>query len=244
MREPTREPRRGLAIRAMVPSGLGLHGLMLCALSLGVLGAGPVAAQDPMQAVEREVARLVPPGAVRDLTLCKLQDGVWGGYDVRVHVTMATDGLPWLFELVDGQFRGGVDPAPRGGSRARFDRDGRVQPASAAEAFARGIPFFIVEAVVEEPGVLRLAVLSNPTATDASALVLALIDERVESPDVQSVTLPIDASAEPQIIRLTNEAFGRAPGTVRVAILRGAGRLATVVGCIVSNELDVSLGSP
>jgi hypothetical protein len=31
---------------------------------------------------------------------------------------------------------------------------------------------------------------------------------------------------------------------VRVAILRGAGRLATVVECIVSNELDVPLGSP
>jgi hypothetical protein len=96
-----------------------------------------------------------------------------------------------------------------------------------------------VEAVVEEPGVLRLAVLSNPTVMEASALVLALIDERVESPDVQSVTLPIVASAEPQIIRLTNQAFGRAPCAWPSCVVPGAWPR-----WCVSNELDVPLGSP
>lgn len=198
--------------------------------------------EETMQAVAAEAARVVPEGGVRDLTVCKLQDALWGGYDVDVHVTMGADGLPHLFQLQKGRFSRLIDPQPKGGASSRFERTGRVQPPTAAEAFARGVPYFVQQAVVEAPGVLRLTVLSNPTSTEDLGIVFVAVDDEATTAEYDGVTLPIEPAPEPQTLRLQHKAFGRAAGTARIAILRGTGRAATIIGCIVSNEVDVGLG--
>lgn len=195
-----------------------------------------VAGQELRPEILADVARSVSEGVARDLTVCKLQDALWGSYDVRVHVTMGTDGLPYLFEMKAGAFSRVVDPQPVPGP-ARFERSGRIRADSVTDAFRRGLPFYISRADLVAPDRLAVTVASNPAQrVDLATLFIVADQPGVE--DLTSVTIPIEFKPEEQRIVWTNDAF-RGSVLVRIAVLRDVGNTALMTGCVLSNELDI-----
>lgn len=206
------------------------------ALSALALAAVPAGSQDLRPEVVSDVVRTLPEGLPRELTRCKLQNALWGGYDVRIHVTMGIDGLPYLFELRGGRFSRIVDPQPMPGP-ARFERTGRVRAETGADAFARGLPYFISGAEIRAPNTLEVTVLANPAVRVEAATLLVVVDQPgVE--DLTSVTIPLESAAGTQRLVVTNDALG-APALVRLAILRDVGPTALMLGCVLSNEVDL-----
>jgi len=206
----------------------------LCA-SLVLCAATAAGQQLPTDATS-EIGRTVQEGIAREFTTCKLQDALWGGYDVGVHITMGIDGLPHLFEIRDGEFSRTVDPAPMPGPN-RFERAGRVAAANAEDAFRKGMPFYISEAEVLAPNRLAVTVISNPNISVAVATLFAAIDHPGAT-DLITVTIPLESRPEPQRLVATNEAL-RTPALIRLAVLRDIGNTALMVGCVLSNEVDV-----
>jgi hypothetical protein len=184
-----------------------------------------------------EVERTLAQGIGRELTRCKLQDAVWGGYDVRIHITMGIDGLPHLFEMRDGHFSRFVDPQPRPGP-ARFEHTGRVRVTNAAEAFARGLPFFISAAEFHAPNRLEVTLLFNPTVPVKVATLFVVANQQPGVDDLTSVTIPLGSKPEVQRVVVANDVLD-GPVQVRLAILRDVGQTALMLGCVLSNEVDV-----
>ena len=205
-------------------------------VAVAALVVAPVCAQELRPEIVRDVVRTVAEGIPRELTQCKLQDAVWGGYDVRIHVTMGIDGLPYLFELRGGQFSRIVDPQPIPGP-ARFERTGRVRADTAAEAFSRGLPFFIGGAEFRAPNTLEVTLLSNPGAPVESATLFVVVDQP-GGEDLTSVTIPLGSRPAAQQLVVTNDALDGSV-LVRLAILREVGPTALMLGCVLSNEVDV-----
>lgn len=200
------------------------------------LSSAPIRAQELRREIQDDIARTVPEGVARDLTQCKLQDAIWGGYDVRVHVTMGIDGLPYLFEMRAGEFRRLVDPQPMPGP-ARFERSGRVRAESAKDAFGRGLPFYISQTELLDSNRLAITLVSNPVVRVELATLFIVADQPgVE--DLTSVTIPVESTPEAQRIVAVNDAF-RGPVLVRIAVLRDVGNTALMAGCVLSNEVDV-----
>ncbi|MEQ1898630.1 MAG: hypothetical protein ABL971_14720 [Vicinamibacterales bacterium] len=196
----------------------------------------PVRAQDLHPEIVSEIVRTLAEGIPRELTRCKIQNAVWGGYDVRIRVTMGIDGLPYLFELRGGQFSRIVDPQPVPGP-ARFERTGRVRAETAAEAFSRGLPFFISGAEIRAANTLEVTLLSNPAVPVESATLFVVVDQPgVE--DLTSVTIPLGSRPAAQRLIVTNDALDGSV-LVRLAILREVGPTALMLGCVLSNEVDV-----
>lgn len=204
-------------------------------LLLGLV-AVPARAQQLPQAASAEIVKVVQEGIAREFTTCKLQDALWGGYDVRVHITMGIDGLPHLFELRDGAFSRVVDPEPMPGPN-RFERTGRLAVASAEQAFARGMPFYVSAAELLAPDRLAVTVVSNPGLRVESATLLVLVDQP-GADELTSVTIPLESSPAPQRLLAAHAAL-RAPALVRLAVLRDVGNTALMMGCVLSNEVDV-----
>ena len=205
-------------------------------LAVAAMVVVPVRAQDLHPDIASDIVRTVAEGIPRELTRCKLQNAVWGGYDVRIHVTMGIDGLPYLFELRGGQFSRVVDPQPMPGP-TRFERTGRVRADTAAEAFFRGLPFFISGAEIRAPNTLEVTLLSNPAVPVESATLFVVVDQPgVE--DLTSVTIPLGSRPSAQRLIMTNDALA-GPMLVRLAILREVGQTALMLGCVLSNEVDV-----
>lgn len=196
----------------------------------------PARAQQLPPAATAEVVKVVQEGIAREFTTCKLQGALWGGYDVRVHVTMGIDGLPHLFEIRSGQFSRVVDPEPRPGPN-RFERTGRLAATSAEQAFAKGMPFYVSAAELLAPDRLAVTVVSNPDVRVESATLLVLVDQP-GAEDLTSVTLPLESSPSPQRLLAVHAAL-RSPALVRLAILRGFDNTALMMGCVLSNEVDV-----
>jgi len=195
-----------------------------------------LAAQELTPQMRSEIARTVPEGIGRELTACKVQNAMWGGYDVDVHVTMGIDGLPYLFTLQRGRFSRIVDPAPLPGP-IRFERTGRIGASSAEEAFAKGLPFYISRAELMAPDRLSVSVLSNPAASIELATLFVAIDQPGVD-DLATVTLPLQSAGTPQRLLAINPALGK-PVVVRAAILRDVGTTALTLGCVLSNEVEV-----
>jgi hypothetical protein len=204
-------------------------------LLLGLV-AVPARAQQLPQAASTEIVKVVQEGIAREFTTCKLQDALWGGYDVRVHITMGIDGLPHLFELRDGAFSRVVDPEPMPGPN-RFERTGRLAAGSAEQAFARGMPFYVSAAELLAPDRLAVTVVSNPGLRVESATLLVLVDQP-GADELTSVTIPLESSPAPQRLLAAHAAL-RAPALVRLAVLRDVGNTALMMGCVLSNEVDV-----
>ncbi|MDO8795048.1 MAG: hypothetical protein Q7J25_10565 [Vicinamibacterales bacterium] len=205
-------------------------------LAVALMADVAVRTQDLHPEIARDIVQTLAEGMPRELTRCKLQNAVWGGYDVRIHVTMGIDGLPYLFELREGRFSRSVDPQPMPGP-ARFERTGRVRADTAAEAFARGLPFFIGGAEVRGPNTLEVTLLSNPGVTVDAATLFVVVDQPgVE--DLASVTIPVGSRPEPQRLIVTNDALSESV-LVRIAILREVGPTALMLGCVLSNEVDL-----
>ncbi|MGE0392897.1 MAG: hypothetical protein AB7P67_04955 [Vicinamibacterales bacterium] len=200
------------------------------------LHAAPVRGQQLPPEAGDEIVKVVQEGIPREFTTCKLQDALWGGYDVRVHITMGIDGLPHLFEMRSGQFRRVVDPEPMPGPN-RFERTGRIAATSAEEAFARGLPFYVSAAELLVPDRLAVTVVSNPARRVESATLLVLVDQP-GADDLTSVTIPVESSPSPQRLLTVHPAL-RSPALVRLAILRDVGGTALMTGCVLSNEVDV-----
>lgn len=193
-------------------------------------------AQQLPPAAAGEIAQVVQEGIAREFTTCKLQDALWGGYDVRVHITMGIDGLPHLFELRTGAFSRVVDPQPMPGPN-RFERTGRLTAGSAEQAFARGMPFYVSAAELLAPDRLAVTVVSNPGVRVESATLLVLVDQP-GAEDLASVSIPLESNSAPQRFVAVHPAL-RAPALVRLAILRDVGNTALMIGCVLSNEVDV-----
>ena len=204
-------------------------------LLLGLV-AVPARAQQLPQAASAEIVKVVQEGIAREFTTCKLQDALWGGYDVRVHITMGIDGLPHLFELRDGAFSRVVDPEPMPGPN-RFERTGRLAAGSAEQAFATGMPFYVSAAELLAPDRLAVTVVSNPGLRVESATLLVLVDQP-GADELTSVTIPLESSPAPQRLLAAHAAL-RAPALVRLAVLRDVGNTALMMGCVLSNEVDV-----
>ena len=208
----------------------------LCRVLVALLMAGVVRAQNLHPDIASDIVQTLAEGIPRELTRCKLQNAVWGGYDVRIHVTMAIDGLPYLFELRGGRFSRIVDPQSMPGP-TRFERNGRVRADTAAEAFSRGLPFFISGAEVRGSNTLEVTLLSNPVVTVDAATLFVVVDQPgVE--DLTSVTIPVGSSPAAQRLVATNDALA-GPVLIRLAILRDVGQTALMLGCVLSNEVDV-----
>ncbi len=213
-------------------SSRALPGVLAVALMAGVA----VRAQDLQPEIASDIVQTLAEGIPRELTRCKLQNAVWGGYDVRIHVTMGIDGLPYLFELRGGRFSRIVDPQPMPGP-TRFERTGRVRADTAAEAFSRGLPFFLGGAEVLAANTLEVTLLSNPVVTVDAATLFVVVDQPgVE--DLVSVTIPVESRPDAQRLVVTNDALA-GPVLVRLAILREVGQTALMLGCVLSNEVDV-----
>lgn len=209
-----------------------------CAACLAVLITSAAAgAQGLPQSIEDAINKVVTQGAAPDFTRCKLQDALWGRYDVRVFITQGVNALPYRFELRSGRFSYGIDPDPDPGTPPHFERDGRLLFNTPSDAFARGLPFLIQTVSLSSPNQLKVTVLSNPAASVEDAMVLAIIDDSADSVDLPMQTAVVSSSKEPQTITLTDEALTRARG-VRLAVLKGADRRALAVGCLISNEID------
>jgi hypothetical protein len=88
------------------------------------------------------------------------------------------------------------------------------------------------------PTTLRLTVLSNPKERIDDAMVLALIEESQQSADFLTTAAEVASKPGTQTITLTHEAFVRAR-SVRLAVLRGTDQRALVVGCLISNEIEL-----
>ncbi len=186
--------------------------------------------------VAATVAQVVPEGTAREMTLCKLQSALWGGYDVRVHITMATDGLPYLFALEDGGFRRVVDLEPRPGPN-RFERTGRVGARSAEDAFRRGLPFFLAADAPAGAGQVAFAVHANPAMPMGAATLLVTIDQPGAA-DLAFLTLAVEPGLAVQRLVATHEAL-RGPVLVRAAVLREVGGRALLLGCVGGSEMAV-----
>jgi hypothetical protein len=200
-------------------------------------------AQGLPEPLETAIARVAPSELARDFTRCKLQDALWGGYDVRVFITQGSDALPYRLELKQGQFSYGLDPEPQAGTPPHFERDGRLEFATPMEAFARGLPFFIQAATLVRPNQLAVTMLSNTSVLETDALLLAVIDDVADAAELSTQTALVASSSAPQTITLTHEGLDKARST-RLAVLRGADSRALVIGCLISNEVDVTGGPP
>lgn len=205
--------------------------------SLCLLGLVPVGgrAQELGRDVAAEVARFAPEGVPRELTACKLQDALWGRYDVRVHVTIGTDGLPYLFSMTGGRFSRIVDPDPVPGP-TRFERTGHITALNPAEAFGRGLPFFIEPAEDSRAGSVAIRVMSNPRMATQTATLLVLIDQP-GAEGLVSLALPIEPAQDVQRLVVAHPALN-GPVLVRAAVIREAGTMALMLGCVLSNELE------
>ncbi|MGE3343236.1 MAG: hypothetical protein AB7L71_07355 [Vicinamibacterales bacterium] len=200
------------------------------------LDSGPVRGQGLPSVATEEIGKVVQAGIAREFTTCKLQNAVWGGYDVRVHITMGIDGLPHLFEMRSGRFSRVVDPEPMPGPN-RFERTGRLAAESAEQAFAKGMPFYVSAAELLAPDRLAVTVVSNPAVRVESATLLVLVDQP-GAEDLTSVTLPLASSPAPQRLLAVHAAL-RTPTLVRLAVLRDVDNTALMMGCVLSNEVDV-----
>ena len=101
----------------------------------------------------------------RQFTFCELRAALWGRYDIAVRVggPATTDRQPRVFKITQGRFSRSPDP----GSRVKFAEVNRkwgdILFASKEAAFARGVPFFIAEAMLKSPTELTYTVHSNPS---------------------------------------------------------------------------------
>ena len=104
-------------------------------------------------------------------------------------------------------------------------------------SFSKGLPFYVARPELLPQDQLAVSVVSNPSQRVGLATLLVVIDQP-GAEDLTTVTLTLESREAPQRLVVTNPALGK-PALVRLAILRDAGGTALMLGCVLSNEVEV-----
>jgi len=118
---------------------------------------------DVMKKLTEALAGSISSEDVREFALCHLRAAYWGAYDLKVRIgAQATaDGKARSFEWTKGGVREQLDP-DSSVTMAAVEGGGAIVFRTKEEAFAKGVPFFLADAVMVSPTELHYTVHSNP----------------------------------------------------------------------------------
>ena len=128
-------------------------------------------AQDPtatkIKEAEAAIYKAVFPDsrfyALADFAACHIRAALWGDYDVvvRVDAAVTADGKYRRFAVSKGRFIS-TEATGAGVGLASVNRKGHITLINQEVAFARGVPLFISDVVVNSPTEIAYTVTSNP----------------------------------------------------------------------------------
>src|SRR5207237_7465547 len=78
--------------------------IVVCVMGAACASGASVHAQNIRAQIDAAVDQYVAAGLGQEFTRCKLQDALWGRYDVTVNITSGADFLPWRFSVRNGEF--------------------------------------------------------------------------------------------------------------------------------------------
>ncbi len=138
---------------------------------VAVWAAAPASAQQPTswQEVTAVVDRIVSSPDAKELALCELRAALlWGGYDIKVYVRGDTtkDGKSHFLRVTKGAFSEETT-TESWGSKASSSREGIVSIPTKEAAFAKGIPLFLSDPILENPKSVKVTFTWNPGTTES-----------------------------------------------------------------------------
>lgn len=218
------------------------RGAVILCLLAAALDAVPGAAQqapaDPLKPMEDAVTAKVSHTLVRQYTFCELRAAWWGGYDTSVTVgkRAAQDGQNHVFHLKKGVFSERTD-ADAKVDFAEVKGRGEVRYASKEEAFAKGLPFFISDAVMASPTELNYTVHSNPAIKiERAKFMMEFRGDMIQGSVLESPK-PFNSKPEPQARTFKLHSPVDLKHKNRFEIVT---ELENHQGCLVSNTVDLN----
>lgn len=116
------------------------------------------------------IASVVKDDSALEFVLCHLHPAIWGDYDVEIEVSgdYTFDRKPRVFRLFKGVFS---EDIARKTNSLKIYRNGLVNLGSKEQAFAKRIPFYITDLVLEPPNSVHFTVFSNPNTSVEHAFI-------------------------------------------------------------------------
>ena len=197
--------------------------------------------QEPVsfEAISQAVSKSVINAAAREFVLCHFRAALWGGYNAqaRVGANATVDSRPRIFRIAAGRFLEEIDPAGISGLASRT-REGIVSIPTQEAAFAKGVPFYVSNVVLDSPKSLRYTCAANPNVR-ISGQVFSRLDSAVGSGRSDVLLDLLSPSSQPQEQSSTLSAAPSESGDDNFGIITNTPVGNTPVLCVASNEFNL-----